>query len=410
MNSTARSDPMAFHAGHVRAKEQLAAFLPRAGKAYADSRNFDYGPARRENISCLSPYIRHRLITEEEVLRATLEQHDAGAAEKFIAEIFWRGYFRGWLEHRPAVWADYARQVPEWHHRLADNSGHKTAYDEAVQGRTGIDCFDTWASKLVTHGYLHNHARMWFASIWIFTLRLPWQLGADFFLSHLLDGDAASNTLSWRWVAGLHTKGKHYLARCSNIERYSDGRFSPTGLVEDAASLSEDVEYPRLMPDMPENAPINGDFALLLHGEDCSPETLPLSDKTPKLVLGLTPGQTLPYWTPEVPVAQFTGDAITDALKRAASHWNAPTASVTNPGTVIAAMQQSGVEILVMPHIPTGPLNDIWHGWRHSLTDAGIRVQTMLRDYDRAVWPHASRGFFKLKQRIPEILATRGLL
>jgi deoxyribodipyrimidine photo-lyase len=64
--------------------------------------------------------------------------------------------------------------------------------------------------ELVETGYLHNHARMWFASIWIFTLRLPWELGADFFLRHLLDGDAASNTLSWRWVAGLHTKGKHY--------------------------------------------------------------------------------------------------------------------------------------------------------------------------------------------------------
>ena len=58
---------------------------------------------------------------------------------------------------------------------------------------------------------------MWFASIWIFTLELPWQLGAEFFMQHLYDGDAASNTLGWRWVAGVQTQGKHYLASEWNL-------------------------------------------------------------------------------------------------------------------------------------------------------------------------------------------------
>ena len=97
-------------------------------------------------------------------------------------------------------------------------------------GATGIDCFDAWARELVATGYLHNHARMWFASIWIFTLRLPWELGADFFLRHLIDGDPASNTLSWRWVAGLQTAGKTYLATAENIARFTGGRFAPQGL------------------------------------------------------------------------------------------------------------------------------------------------------------------------------------
>ncbi len=96
-----------------------------------------------------------------------------------------------------------------------------------LSGSTGIDCFDHWAQELADTGYLHNHARMWFASIWIFTLELPWQLGADFFLTRLLDADPAANTLSWRWVAGLHTPGKHYLARASNIEKFTLGRFNP---------------------------------------------------------------------------------------------------------------------------------------------------------------------------------------
>ena len=93
-------------------------------------------------------------------------------------------------------------------------------------GATAIEPFNDWVRELKETGYLHNHARMWFASIWIHTLELPWYLGADFFLKHLLDGDEAVNTLSWRWVAGLHTKGKTYLARASNIEKYTNGRYS----------------------------------------------------------------------------------------------------------------------------------------------------------------------------------------
>ena len=103
----------------------------------------------------------------------------------------------------------------------------RAGYLAAIDGETGIECFDAWSAELRETGYLHNHARMWFASIWIFTLKLPWRLGADFFYRHLLDGDAASNTLSWRWVAGLHTRGKPYAARADNIATYSEGRFTP---------------------------------------------------------------------------------------------------------------------------------------------------------------------------------------
>ena len=112
--------------------------------------------------------------------------------------------------------------------QLVTQSGLRQACELACFGQTGIECFDTWARELTTTGYLHNYARMWFASIWIFTLKLPWQLGPDFFLRHLLDGDTASNTLSWRWVAGLQTVGKTYLARAANISRYTGGRFKPT--------------------------------------------------------------------------------------------------------------------------------------------------------------------------------------
>jgi hypothetical protein len=84
---------------------------------------------------------------------------------------------------------------------------------------------------------------MWFASIWIFTLGLPWQLGAQFFLEHLYDGDAASNTLSWKWVAGLQTKGKHYIARPDNIQKFTNGRYNNIKLKTSMPPLADQKDY-----------------------------------------------------------------------------------------------------------------------------------------------------------------------
>ena len=202
---------------------------------YQGLRNYDYGPEKRDNVSCLSPFITHRLILEQELIKRSLDFYPFAKIEKFIQEIYWRTYWKGWLELRPAVWEDFISEGVE----IYDES----AYEKATNGNTGIDCFDFWINELKEENYLHNHTRMWFASIWIFTLGLPWQLGAEFFMKYLLDGDAASNTLSWRWVAGIQTKGKHYIARPSNISKFTDGRFHPKGLNTVAESLNEEKEY-----------------------------------------------------------------------------------------------------------------------------------------------------------------------
>ncbi len=172
-------------------------------------------------VSKLSPWIRHRLVTEQEVLARILGAHPTAETISFVQEVFWRSYFKGWLEQHPSVWDRYLVSLDI----ALENLGND--YSEAISGRTGIACFDHWCAELIQTGYLHNHARMWFASIWIFTLRLPWELGAAFFLIHLIDGDPASNTLSWRWVGGLHTKGKTYLASASNIARFTNGGLNP---------------------------------------------------------------------------------------------------------------------------------------------------------------------------------------
>ena len=239
---------MTFVATRTAGLDRLREFAPAAGTKYARSRNFDDGaPAQglRGNVSQLSPWLHAGLLDEAEVIDAALSQHSPDDAESFVSEIFWRVYFKGYLEQRPGVWASYLEGRGKALAALEANSGLAKAYGEATEGRTGIAAFDHWARELVQTGYLHNHARMWFASIWIFTLKLDWQLGADFFLRHLVDGDAASNTLSWRWVGGLHTTGKTYLARADNIARYTErhpeGPLAAEGLADHAEPLEESI-------------------------------------------------------------------------------------------------------------------------------------------------------------------------
>ena len=218
-----------------QAEKELNNFIQKDILSYSKNRNYDYGPERRSNVSVLSKYISHRVINEYDVIGSALSSYPLSKIEKYIQEVFWRVYWKGWLEHRPMVWSDYFS--------YSHNDNNNTDYNNAIEGTTGIACFDSWVVELKDKNYLHNHTRMWFASIWIFTLNLPWQLGANFFMRHLFDGDSASNTLSWRWVAGLQTVGKHYLATASNISKYTNNKFEPKNLNEDASPLTDNKIY-----------------------------------------------------------------------------------------------------------------------------------------------------------------------
>ena len=202
---------------------------------YTAKRNFDFGPQNRKNISCLSPYITHRLISEYEVAKKTLSKYPYQKVEKFIQEIFWRVYWKGWLELRPKVWTDFVEDTK--------NIENTKEYEKAINGETNIDCFNDWVKELKENNYLHNHTRMWFASIWIFTLKLPWQKGAELFLRELYDGDAASNTLSWRWVAGIQTKGKNYIAQNWNINKFTNNKYKDLKLNENPQPIIDQRDY-----------------------------------------------------------------------------------------------------------------------------------------------------------------------
>ena len=219
---------------YKKAAEDKSKFIQKGLKDYSSKRNYDFGPKSRENTSNLSKYISHRIINEYDLVREILSEYNLQKVDKFIQEVFWRVYWKGWLEHRPDVWRDFVDSDPTY---------SEEKYENAINGETGIECFDDWVKELKSENYLHNHTRMWFASIWIFTLNLPWELGARFFMKYLFDGDAASNTLSWRWVAGIQTQGKNYLARESNIRKFTNQRYMNTSLNENALPLENPKIY-----------------------------------------------------------------------------------------------------------------------------------------------------------------------
>ncbi|MEM7781183.1 MAG: FAD-binding domain-containing protein [Pseudomonadota bacterium] len=404
---------------------RLAEFAPHAGRRYTSERNFDDGfiaDEPRRNVSQLSPWLHAGLVSEREVLAATLAQHSPNASEKFIAEVFWRVYFKGYLEQRPTIWPAYCKDRDAALASLATTPAKAKAYERACIGATGIEAFDHWAGELVETGYLHNHARMWFASIWIFTLKLDWELGADFFLRHLNDGDAASNTLSWRWVGGLHTKGKTYLARPDNIARYTErmvgGSLSAEGLSREAEALTEAIEHARQALHLPAasdpadlvaQAELSEPYALLLHDEAAHHEALDLgAANSPALVIGAArPEARSPEPTGTLS-REFAQAAVASGMAEAASAFGCEAKAWDSSDDLSVILDEAGITRLVVPYLPVGWTRDALMPQLQPLVEAE-RVTTIISDLNRATWPQARAGFFKVKKAIPAVLRELGI-
>jgi deoxyribodipyrimidine photo-lyase len=388
-----------FPASRNAALARLAQFIPGAGQNYAFGRNTDMGPEQPSAVSKLSPYLRYRMITEQEVVQAVLEQHSLAAAEKFIQEILWRTYWKGWLEMRPSVWTQFQKECD----RQRDSFPNTRAIRNAEAGQTGIEGFDDWARQLVETGYLHNHARMWFASIWIFTLCLPWALGADFFLRHLVDADAASNTLSWRWVAGLQTAGKTYLATTDNIARYTDGRFAPKGLAT-VAVIPPNLTVVNQRP-VPFAAQLDREkpALLLVTPDDMNPESLFGTRAAIKAAVVAADPATL--WGDNARV--FVASASRDAAERVSTAFQCPTDTLNtlNVETLITQAKEAGAEQIITPYAPVGSVADLLAEFAPRLEQEGIPMIQIRRRWDEKFWPHATKGFFPFKEKIPNILS-----
>ena len=397
-----------FSPTRTAALERLRDFLPLAGRDYASLRNYDR--PGHPHVSRLSPYLRHRVLTEEEVLAATLGRWSLSSAEKFVQEVVWRSYFKGWLERRPGVWDAYRQGVEANLNRIQTESGLRQDWEAACRGETGIDAFDHWAQELVATGYLHNHVRMWFASIWIFTLRLPWELGADFFLRHLLDGDPASNTLGWRWVAGLHTLGKHYVARPANIAKYTDDRFQPEALALSPEPL-HGPPHPEPIPLRPTGQPDPSQpTGLILTEDDLSPGfAIGKQGIAATLLFDGTAGRSPLAVAPRV--EEFAAGLIEDCVGRFGDRLGAVTRAHGRDAPDLVDWAQSlGLSQVVVPHLVVGPARDRLRNEIARLEAAGVAVAECRRPIDDLIWPHATAGFFKVKQRIPKVVNELGLI
>lgn len=381
------------------ALSRLAEFAPQAGPAYASRRNFVEAAGGHQAVSRLSAALRRRLVSEEEVVRAVLAHNPYPAAEKFISEIFWRTYWKGWLEQHRTLWPEILVETQGCRSAIVADPAMSALLEAAIHGRTGIDAFDHWAAELRDTGYLHNWARMQIASIWVFTLGLPWQLGAAWTFDLLIDADPASNTLSWRWVAGLQTAGKTYLASEDRIRQMTGGRLTAAGLASRGTVPAHDsvAKVSGLRQPTPPDPGLP--TLLLLTADDLSLETdLILHDVR---LIGIADG-----------LSQTSADrlALADGALRAAEHWDARIVTGRTLASVADIALQQGCCQIVTAFAPVGPVGSALDAWRTDLGTRGLILAEHQRRWDSLAWPFCQKGFFQLKARIPDLLRDQGLL
>ena len=392
---------------------RLADFLPQSGKPYREHRSQDFGPQRRDNVSLLSAYLRYRLVSESEVAQAVLAEHTAADAQGFLNELLWRPYWKGWLEGRPGVYMAYRRSLADDLRRF---TGTET-YRSALEGRTGISAFDDWNRELLETGYLHHHARMSYASIWIFSLRLPWTLGAAHFHQHLLDGDPASNTLGWRWVGGLHTPGKHFVAHAEEIAKFTDGRYALKGrLNESPLPLTGPAVPPVRLLDLPlaPSSALGDSYALWVTPDDLSVEQTPVgTGLKPRLVV-LSGFESLDRGYEFSPLVKaFVEGAMADAKARLEAAYGCQVVGLPsgdNPGAQLGQMLgEQDIPHLIYYQPAVGP----WQELATALTsrDVGLRYFPLRRSWDAQLFPHSSRGYFQFqKAALPILIRAKGKL
>ena len=373
---------MQFEISRDGALKKLDNFINAELPNYNFKRNFDLGPNDKSNVSCLSPYISHRLITEYEVAKIVLAKFPYQKVEKYIQEIFWRVYWKGWLELRPQVWSDFTEDLKA----LKEDDNYK----KAINGETQIKCFNDWVNELKENNYLHNHTRMWFASIWIFTLNLPWQKGAEFFMKHLFDGDAASNTLSWRWVAGLQTKGKHYVAQAWNISKFTNNKYQNVKLNENALPLTDKREY-KLSPinlDYDDNANEN----LLVFENELNLENHKLKNyKNIYLILLTNEVRKIKL---DKKVLDFKTKIINDQKKRLDQ------VKVINENELQSSAKETISFDVIHPSI--GENYSYLNSLRKKLN---LKLNFILNEEDKFSWQFSNKGYFNFKNNIPNILS-----
>ena len=377
---------MNFQTSRASAIEKLDNFIEKNLSDYSKQRNFDYGPDKRSNVSCLSPYITHGIISELEVIDKSLKKYSFAKNEKFIQEVLWRTYWKGWLELRPNVWTDYLVELKKIKEDFKNNQNYKNA----IEGKTNIECFNYWINELKENNYLHNHTRMWFASIWIFTLDLPWQLGAEFFMQHLFDGDPASNTLGWRWVAGVQTQGKHYLATEWNIKKFTNNRFQNIKLNENSPPKVSEKTYSVLKQDFNNPHKIENK-SLLIFENNLSFEVSDFQDNNFKEIYIISNKNENRSIKLSEQLVKFKSLLIEDQIHRLKDK----------------SIDCKFVDISEIRNIDNcyGLYPTVGENLDY-INSNNLKIDFLYRKLDQYSWQYCNKGFFNFKNYIPKIISN----
>ena len=368
----------------IEAKKNLTYFIEEKLVNYSKLRNFKIDIDDKTTTSNLSPYITHGILSENEVIRESLKKHSYLTSEKFIQEILWRIYWRGWLELRPQVWKNYLKNLKKLKDEFKDNR----KYIQVTEGNSNIECFNDWVKELKESNYLHNHARMWFASIWIFTFNLPWELGAAFFMKYLYDGDTASNTLSWRWVAGIQTKGKHYLAKEWNIRKFTNEKYKKIKINENALPIKENIEYSIINKEL-KNQKIEGNKKLLIFENNLFFENSEYNDKIFEKIIIVKNDNRKNSLCKKV--INFKNDLINDQLNRL--NKKSISCDIINIDDIKKIKEDF---YIFYPYVGENldfiKLNNL------------TKVNFLYREIDLFAWQYCNKGFFNFKNYIPKII------
>ncbi len=321
-----------------------------------------------------------------EIINKSLKRFSFVKNEKFIQEVLWRVYWKGWLELRPNVWTDYLEELKDIKENFKDNKD----YLDAIEGKTNIECFNEWVNELKEFNYLHNHTRMWFASIWIFTLNLPWQLGAEFFMKHLFDGDAASNTLGWRWVAGIQTQGKNYLATEWNIKKFTNDRFQNIKINEEAAPKITEKSY-TITEKSFTNPHLLEDKMLLVFDNNLSMEFTEFKGHNFKKILIISNTNETRQIQLSENTLNFKTLLINDQLNRLKEK------SIT--AEVIKIDELKNIKEPVYALYPT-----VGENLDYLQLNELKNIEFIYREIDQFSWQFCNKGFFNFKNYIPKIV------
>ena len=381
---------------HSGSKVILNEFIAQKLTDYEKERNFDYGSFQKNFVSGLSPAISRRIITEEMIVNMISASFLYNNVEKFIDEICWRAYWKGWLEHRPNVWDDYLSDL-----KVLELKNKKfSIYKKVINGKTNLDCFNHWVHDLKTYGYLHNHTRMWFASLWVFYFEIPWQLGAEFFYKNLIDADPASNTLSWRWVAGLQTRGKTYVTSKENIDKFTNNRFDfPPDFHVEKKYIDDKKIYDPVPIQRMELLDENMSTGYLIYEEDLS-----LFNIKKNLPIIIQSKSYNPYRQEKLPL-KISNECLKNTIQKCKTSYskNITTFTWDKPEIIKNWTLKNNISQIELSSPAVGKYK---YMIPQVMKRLNLKYSYVYHDWDILLWKYSDRGFFKLKKNIKKVISS----